>query len=263
MGWFNDVADAVSGVANNVANNVSNISETVGNTVAGGVTGIANTVAGGVTDAANATANFAKDATNTFSGAAVSAWAATSEEAADIADAVEKNGITIGSGFIAGANIVKDGLEEAAEQTGKGLVAAGQYITSHLCDIGVGAALSAVFATLAADGEEEASVASIAAIAALQTIDNAALLTAAKGLGSLIAAPVCQIPGVSSAVGSQNNLTAIIAFIIFKICKENPKVVVGSAGQVLAGALIYALTSLICEGEIPGGFEAWRGAQNM
>ncbi len=202
------------------------------------------------------------DAGKAIGEAAKSAWKATSDEANAIASGVEAAGITIGNGFIAGATTVGKAIEEGAEQTGKGLVDAAKYVSEYACDIAVGSALSAAFAALAADGEEEAATGSLAAICAAQTIDNVALNTAAKTLAYIVVEPIYAIPGVSHALGHKSDVESLVAFLTFKVCKENPKVVVGTAGQYLAGALIYGLTSAICEGKIPGGFTVWKGAQS-
>ena len=193
--------------------------------------------------------------------AATTAWEATSDEANAIVTTIESTGVEIGTDFIAGGKIIQQGLETAAEQTGKGLVEAGRYITRHVCDIAVGSALSAIFVALSVDGEEEASVASIAALSATQFADKAALDAAAHGLAVLIAAPISRIPGVDQAFDGEENLTSVITFLIVKACTEDPKLVWGSAGQYLAGVLIYGITSVVCEGEIPGGYTVWKGAQ--
>jgi hypothetical protein len=77
----------------------------------------------------------------------------------------------------------------------------------------------------------------------------------------LITAPVAKIPGVEGAVGGSDHLTSIITFIIVTACTQKPKLMVNTLGQYLAGAIIYGLTSVICEGEIPGGYSVWKGTQ--
>ncbi|WP_298315515.1 hypothetical protein [uncultured Aquimarina sp.] len=201
------------------------------------------------------------NAADSVSGATVSAWEATSSEAKALGNAIEQNGITIGKGFVDGADVLEKELKTAAEETGKGLVELGKYITEYACDIAVGSALSACFAALASDGEEEATVGSIAALAATQFADNVALNTAAKALAFIIAEPVYKIPGVSDSVGHKSEFETILAFLIVKACKENPEMVIGSGGQFLAGVLIYGITKVVCEGKIPGGYHVWKGAQ--
>jgi hypothetical protein len=212
-------------------------------------------------EAAAKTGNSFIHAVNVASKASVAAWTEGSGEAKDLSSAVEKGGITIGTGFIAGATVVGKGIEKGGEEYEKGLVALGDYLTEHLCDIALGSALSAAFATLAADGEEETTVGELATLAATNFEDQVVLNTTAKSLAFIIAQPVYEIPDVSKAVRSKSNLEAIIAFLIVKSCQENPEMVVGSGGQFIAGVLIFGITSLVCEGTIPGGFRAWKGTQ--
>lgn len=271
MGWLNDIKDAFETVADKVADGVTTGVNTVGDGVKTGINTVGDGVKTGIektgevsVDAGNAIShvaqdgyNWTKDQANSFGGATVSAWEATSEEARAIGSAVEGTGMTIGSGFIAGANAVKDGLEYAQGETVQGLVSLGKYVSQYACDIAIGSALSAAFVALASDGQEEAAVGAIAVAANL--IDDLQLKTAARTLAKVVAGPVYVIPGVSSAVGHKDLFEDIVAFIIFKATKQNPKVVVGTAGQFLAGALITGITSLVCEGKLPGGFEAWQG----
>lgn len=212
-------------------------------------------------EAAEKTGNSFTHVANAASSAAVGAWTSTSKEAQDLSSAVEKGGITIGNGFIQGATVVGNGIEDGAEEVGKGLVALGDYISEQACNIALGSALSAAFLTLASDGEEEASVGSLAALAATNFADQVALKTASKALAFIIVEPVYLIPGVSKSVGHKSELESIVAFLIAKACKEKPKLVVGSGGQFLAGVLIYGITSLVCEGKIPGGYQVWKGVQ--
>ena len=211
--------------------------------------------------AAEKTGNSFVDAADAASRVAVSAWSASSDEAQALGSVIEKNGITIGNGFIAGATVVGDGIGTGAEVVGKGAVALGKYVSNHACDIALGSALSAAFVTLAADGEEEASVGSLAVLAATRFVDKVALKTAADALAFIVVEPVYLIPGVSSSIGHKSELESICSFLITKACSQNPKMVVGSGGQFIAGVLIYGITSVVCEGKVPGGYHVWKGAQ--
>lgn len=212
-------------------------------------------------EAAEKTGNSFIHATNAASKAAVAGWTATSGEAQALSSSVEKEGIVIGTGFIQGATVVGNGLEEGAEVVGKGLVELGEYISEHACDLALGSALSAIFVAAASDGEEEVTVGSLAALAATNFVDTLALNTAAKALAFILVEPIYAIPGVSKSVGHKSLLESAIAFLIVKACKEKPELVVGSGGQFLAGVLIYGVTSLVCEGSLPGGFKVWQGVQ--
>lgn len=257
MGGFNDIWDEIKKPFNWLAN---------------GANDAAKWSEQAVVDAADWSSQAGKDAGNGFNdvakvldGTALSAWQATSDGANVISSAASDAGIAIGSGFIAGATTIGEVLEEGAVQTGKGLVALETYVSEHLCDIAVGSALAAVFAALAADGEEEAGTASLASICATQTIDNVALKTGSMALAFIIVEPVYSIPGVSSALGGKSNAKSLIAFLIFKVCKEKPKVVVCTGGQYIVATLLFGLTAAICEGKVPLGFtdfDIWDGAQN-
>lgn len=231
MGWFDSITDWVDGAAG---------------TVATGVTDVANTVASGVVDAGNS-----------FAGDVTSAWEATSDEAKVVAEEVEKAGLVIDSGFIDGANAVKDASYKVAD----GLVELGNYATQHACDIALGSALSAAFIALAADGAEEGAVSVV--LAASLAGDFAALKVAAHGLAMIVAEPVWLIPGVSAIKLTKEQFEDVIAFIVYKACAPSPELVVGTAGQFIVGVLLYGITSLVCEGCIPGGYEVWTGVQNV
>ena len=276
----NTVADGVTDVANTVADGVTDVANTVAdgvvdtsNTVADGVTDGFNDVIGVVSDTATDVANEAArlaqeaeeeaakvaiDAGNNFVNGAVSAWAATSDQAKVLVEEVEKSGMVIGNGFIDGANAVKEATELASEKIVEGAVELGNYVSQHACDIAIGCALSAVFVALAAEGEEEVAVSAILAA----TIAGAGLQVAARGLSIVVVEPVWLIPGVSDINLTKEQFEDVISFIIVKACGDSPKLLVGTAGQFLVGVLIYGITSLICEGVIPGGYEVWSGAQN-
>ena len=261
---FEEVGDVFVDAANTVADGVVDTAKTVNdgindvaNTVADGVVDTANTVADGVVDTANTVADGVTDAGNSFVNGAVSAWAATSDQAKVLVEEVEKSGMVIGNGFIDGANAVKEATELAATKIVEGAVELGNYISQHACDIAIGCALSAVFVALAAEGEEEVAVSAILAA----SIEGAGLEVAARGLSIVVVEPVWLIPGVSDINLTKEQFEDVISFIIVKACGDSPKLLVGTAGQFLVGVLIYGITSLICEGVIPGGYEVWSGAQ--
>ena len=265
----NTVADGVTDVANTVADGVVDTSNTVADGVTYGFNDVIGVVSDTATDVANETARLAQeaeeeaakvaiDAGNNFVNGAVSAWAATSDQAKVLVEEVEKSGMVIGNGFIDGANAVKEATELASEKIVEGAVELGNYVSQHACDIAIGCALSAVFVALAAEGEEEVAVSAILAA----TIAGAGLQVAARGLSIVVVEPVWLIPGVSDINLTKEQFEDVISFIIVKACGDSPKLLVGTAGQFLVGVLIYGITSLICEGVIPGGYEVWSGAQN-
>jgi len=256
--WVEEAAKDVGDVVVDTANTVGDVVVDTANTVADGVVDTANTVGDVVVDTANTVAEEVTDAGNSFVNGAVSAWAATSDQAKVLVEEVEKSGMVIGNGFIDGANAVKDATELASTKIVEGAVELGNYVSQHACDIAIGCALSSVFVALAAEGEEEVAVSAILAA----TIAGAGLQVAARGLSIVVVEPVWLIPGVSDINLTKEQFEDVISFIIVKACGDSPKLLVGTAGQFLVGVLIYGITSLICEGVIPGGYEVWSGAQN-
>lgn len=198
------------------------------------------------------------DAGKSATGGVVAAWKTTSHEAFAVGTALESTGLDLSKGALVGGKIAEGWLEDGAEYTGKGLVAAGNYVTQHACDIAIGSALGSIWATATVDGEEETSIAGLVSICAADSLDSAALTSASKALAFLLAEPIWCIPGVSSAVGDEDLLRAVLAFAIFKCCKEEMDSVVSTGGQILAGVIIACVTSLVCEGKLPGGFEPWK-----
>ena len=252
------VAQEAYNAAVEAANEAARVAQEAEEAAAKAVVEAANEAARVAQDAEEAAAKAATDAGNSFVNGAVSAWAATSDQAKVLVEEVEKSGMVIGNGFIDGANAVKDATELASTKIVEGAVELGNYVSQHACDIAIGCALSAVFVALAAEGEEEVAVSAILAA----SIAGAGLEVAARGLSIVVVEPVWLIPGVSDINLTKEQFEDVISFIIVKACGDSPKLLVGTAGQFLVGVLIYGITSLICEGVIPGGYEVWSGAQN-
>ena len=252
------VAQEAYNAAVEAANEAARVAQEAEEAAAKAVVEAANEAARVAQDAEEAAAKAATDAGNSFVNGAVSAWAATSDQAKVLVEEVEKSGMVIGNGFIDGANAVKDATELASTKIVEGAVELGNYVSQHACDIAIGCALSAVFVALAAEGEEEVAVSAILAA----SIAGAGLEVAARGLSIVVVEPVWLIPGVSDINLTKEQFEDAISFIIVKACGDSPKLLVGTAGQFLVGVLIYGITSLICEGVIPGGYEVWSGAQN-
>lgn len=269
MGW-GIFEDAVNITIIHPSEAVANTFVDAANETAHGVSAAANWTAHATVDAVNMSAHLVEqgayltakgfnDAGSWVGGAAESAWEATSEEAEAIGKIVESAGIIIGTGFVLGAEAAAQGIEEGAELVGEGLVEMGEYITQHLCDLGVGAALSAAFAAMSADGEEEEATGAVAIACSMG--DSVAMDVASAALAKTIVEPVYLIPGVSRALGDKDNVEDLVSFIVSQACEENKETVVASAGQFLVGLLIYSLTAAICEGTVPGGFQAMKDAE--
>jgi len=229
MGWWHDFTGTVTKAADTVVHTTTDVANTIADTA----TSTANAVADEVTKDANVVA----------------------DQATVVAAAVSSTGQTVGEGFLVGAKAAGEFIEKGAEYTGKSLVESGQYVTEHACDIGVGSALSATFVCLAADGEEEVACGAFAA--ACLTVEKAELKVASRALAHLLGPLVYKVPGVSS-VGDEKLIEDVMAFALEYAATQNPKMVVGTGGQVVAGILIATLTSLICHGKLPVDFDAWR-----
>ena len=256
--WVEEAAKDAAREVERLANETARVAQEAAEAAANAAVEAANEAARVAQEAEEAAAKAATDAGNSFVNGAVSAWAATSDQAKVLVEEVEKSGMVIGNGFIDGANAVKDATELASTKIVEGAVELGNYVSQHACDIAIGCALSSVFVALAAEGEEEVAVSAILAA----TIAGAGLQVAARGLSIVVVEPVWLIPGVSDINLTKEQFEDVISFIIVKACGDSPKLLVGTAGQFLVGVLIYGITSLICEGVIPGGYEVWSGAQN-
>lgn len=250
MGWFSSLKHAVSSAADSVGDAVSSAATTVADTASSAASAVADTAS----SAASAVADAATSVVSGAESAIVSAWEATSSEAEAIAQGIESVGMTIGTGFVNGAKYAAELMEEGVSYTEQGLVEAGKYVSSHACDIALGSALGAIFVAAAADGEEEATMASFAAAVAIGTVEKAELQTAADAVAAVLGPAIWEIPGVSDTLPSKSTLESLIAFVLVKLGTENPELVVGTAGQVIAGVLIAIITDVVCDGKLPGGF---------
>ena len=172
-----------------------------------------------------------------------------------LAGAFESVGVTVGKGFMTGADWTGNELEKGAKGAGEGLVATGRYVSSHACDISVGSALAGVAAAFDADPEDDAAEAAIAvAVVALKEAgSSAAISTAVDALSKAMALPVYQIPGVNDVFSSSDSLADYISCVISTAIDANAAAVAESAGQYLQGVIISALTSAICDGEFVVG----------
>ena len=255
MGWFTHALGAAGGVFVDAANKTAEgIKDGVDATV-----NVANTTASLVGKGAEYTGKGFNEAGAWVGGAAESGWEATSAEAEAIGHSVESVGITIGTGFIFGAQVAAEGLEEGVEYAGEGLIALGKYVKEQACDLAVGAGLSAVFAALSETGEEEETTGAVAFACSIGK--SVEMDLASMALAKVLVEPIYPIPGVSDALGPKDDAEDLIAFLISQACDDHKETVIASAGQFLAGVLIYGLTSAICKGEVPGGFNTWKRMQ--
>jgi len=189
-------------------------------------------------------------------GAVGTLWHASSNEANEITNAIESVGTVVSPGMIEGSKYALSWTEQGAVIAYKSAVDAGKYVTQHACDIAVGSALSSVFVTFAANGEEEESLGALAATCAASTINRAIIATQSDALAAILSDVIWLCPGISfDKKMTKDILRSILAFIIQKCCTEKANLVVGTAGQYIVGAIIACVTTLICEGALPGGYK--------
>ena len=257
-GAAKDTGHWVEGAANDTGHWVEGAAEDTAEWVEGAAQDTAEWVEG----AADVTARGFNDVGIGVGRALADAWRSTSRETAAFADAVENAGITVSDAVLEGVVTVSEVLEDAAEVVAEEAVATVTYLSQHACEIGIGSALAAAFAALAADGEEEAATGGLAVVCALELVDNAALKSAAEALAYVVIEPVYAIPGVREALGYKSEAHALVAFLVFKACKQNPKCVIGTAGQFLVAVLIWGVTQLVCSGRLTGLDIGWSGLQH-
>ena len=263
MSFLGDIVHTVSKPFSPVVDEISDGASLVKDGVSDGVSLVgdgASLVGDGIRKGISKTGDAVKGAVNVIENVSAAAWEATSKEAAVIGHAVESTGLKIGPGMVAGAKAVASLAEKGVELTDKGLVAMGNYVSSHVCDLALGTALGAIFSSLAASGEDEPEFGAMAAAAAVG--DELKMNLISENIARLLVEPIYMIPGVPSAVGHKDQFEEVLAFVISSTASLNPKLVVGSAGQYIAGAVITTVTEIVCEGKVPvGGPKLWQGEQ--
>jgi hypothetical protein len=186
------------------------------------------------------------------------AWHATSDSVSSVAEGARRAGVEVGEAFIAGAEATQAALETGAEATRQGLVEMGRYINQHACSIAVGSTLTATVTVFMTHSSPATAIAELIAASAGRSVNEAARNAAARSIGHMLAEPVSQIPipGFSS---SREEIGSVIAFLILSSTSGKKA---GERGPgFLGGAIIYGLTEFICSGNLPGGYNHWKGAQ--
>ncbi|RYF63191.1 MAG: hypothetical protein EOO39_28995, partial [Cytophagaceae bacterium] len=254
-----EVADAAAQAAKDAANAAAQAATTAANATANVATDAAAVVASGVVSTVNTVSNGMIGAANTVSNETLTTWKSTSDVANAVGYSFEATGLTVGQGMIDGADVVAKYGQVGVNESYKGLVAAGAYISNHVCDIALGTFLSSVFVALYADGEAEVAMAPLDIAVALA--NKALIKTASNGLAAFIVEPIFAIPDVKSAVGTYKGaFIGLLAFVIEKAASDSPP---GGAGPKVAAAVIYVVTQLVCEGKVPaGGPQLWAGLQS-
>jgi hypothetical protein len=194
-----------------------------------------------------------KDIGTKIESAGKTAWKATSQTATGLAEGAELAGLKVSDSFIAGAEATRSALETGAEATRQGLVEMGHYATQHACSIAVGSALGGI-------GGAVAGAAAAASLANAGSDDPVTLRRCSEQLAALIAGPVSSVPGLGL---SSDDVRSVLTFIILKaLTKPLTQAVQPREPNFIAGAVAFGLTTLICEGKLPGGYGVWKGAQS-
>jgi len=234
MGWFSSAVSAIGHAA-----------ESVGNTVVHGAEDAGNAIKDGAEDVGHAVETAGSAALN---------------ETENLGTALAKVGIDVGEDMTVAAKWAGNALEEGAEKTYEGMVAAGKFISENACSIVVGTALGTAVAALAADGEEEGAMAALAI--AVKAASTAEIQAAATLISSGVTDAVWEIPGVSSSGVPEGTVKSVLKYTIVMAAKEKASEVALSGGQYIIGALLTVLTGLICTGDLPGGYSVWKGSNS-
>ena len=243
MGWFSSAVHAIGHAA-----------ESVGSTIEHGAEDAGSAIKDGAEDAGSAIVDGAKDVGD----AAEDIGSAALHETENLGTQLAKVGIDVGEDMATAAKWAGNVMEEGAEKTYEGMVAAGKFISENACSIAVGTALGTAVAALAADGEEEGGMAALAIAA--KAANTAEIQAAATLISSGVTDVVWKIPGVSSSGVPEGTVKQVLKYTIVMAVKEKTSEVAVTGGQYIIGALLTVLTGLICTGDLPGGFKVWEGS---
>ncbi|MEM7428054.1 MAG: hypothetical protein AAF441_18325 [Pseudomonadota bacterium] len=218
-------------------------------------------VVGGARETAQVVSHGFNDAGHALSRAAVSSWEATSDEARDVGEAVEKSGLTIGKGFVSGAQSAEKVIRKGTEEAKTDLVKLKVYASHHSCDIAVGAALAAALMALS-DGDAADTIGAIKVAAEKPGMDNKNIEHVARKVAGFVIDEVWKIKDVRTAIGHKQEAVYLMTYAVYVGINAGVGDASENPGQYVAGVLIYLITSAICEGKLPGGYHAWRGLQS-
>lgn len=171
----------------------------------------------------------------------------------DIGHAIEHaaeeagNDIVKAGKLVPGGDFVEDMLKKGTVGIYNGAVSAVNYVSEHACDIAVGSVLGALFVAGSADGEAET------AITPLLLLKGEALGVGAEEAAKIIMKSV-NASGIMKG-GTEDVATALVAYIIEKAIEENTAEAEATGGEFVYGAIVVALTTLICTGQVPTDFE--------
>ena len=168
-----------------------------------------------------------------------------------------------GDDFNAGLKVAAQAIEKGAVQVEEGLVAIGEYLSSHACSMALGAALTGAFAATLNNPETEAETtamfAPMSVAVAQKMIVGAAEDVACAAVCRTVAASMVEIvwviPEVKKGVGGhKDDLIGAVAFTMSMVIDDSPYAFLSpqTASLAVAGIVSFIVSSLVCDGTLPG-----------
>jgi len=165
--------------------------------------------------------------------------------------------------FEAGCVVAAVAIEAGAVQVEEGLVAIGEYLESHACNIALGGLITGAFAGMlnnpATEAETTAMFAPLSAATAATMVASAVEEVAYRAVSATIASAMVEvvwvIPEVRKGVGkSKDALVASVAFLVQCMVQSAPWALLSpqTASVAVAGLVGYVVSSLVCDGTLPG-----------
>ena len=165
--------------------------------------------------------------------------------------------------FEAGCVVAAVAIEAGAVQVEEGLVAIGEYLESHACNIALGGLITGAFAGMlnnpATEAETTAMFAPLSAATAATMVASAVEEVAYRAVSATIASAMVEvvwvIPEVRKGVGhSKDALVASVAFLVQCMVQTTPWALLSpqTASVAVAGLVGYVVSSLVCDGTLPG-----------
>jgi len=165
--------------------------------------------------------------------------------------------------FEAGCVVAAVAIEAGAVKVEEGLVAIGEYLESHACNIALGGLITGAFAGMlnnpATEAETTAMFAPLSAATAATMVASAVEEIAYRAVSATIASAMVEvvwvIPEVRKGVGhSKDALVASVAFLIQCMVQTTPWALLSpqTASVAVAGLVGYVVSSLVCDGTLPG-----------
>lgn len=237
MGWFDWIKDAGNAIVDNVAKPVYN----------NVIIPVYDTVVQPVIDVV------VKPSYNKLYD-----WA-TSDQVECILESAKEVGITVGDEFCKGADAIHSGLsDDIKEILTKGWQETTDWVSENYCQLGVSTAVTMAVGTVITT-ERELQLGEKIAQMAVNSTNNFELkkrLVAdfSRELAGHFVDTLYKVPGVP---GSKDELKDVIAFNIYKsLIKDNFNIT--SPKDFFGGALTCGITSYVCDGSVPKGFQNWK-----